>query len=355
MYLRIYFNQLKMGLKLMTRVPSAIFWLFAFPVVMLLGMGMIFGSASDAGMKLVWSQDGGAVAADDLLRDALRDRGVRVETLPAAAAEERWASGKLPLMLQATDGRYHLRLNSYLMAQAMAGEAMLQQAYITAQARAQGISELARIPREVTSPGGHRNGPYAAFLLPGLLGLNLLTLGIFSTGMVDVTMREQGGYKRLATTPLPRWVYLAAQISVRVIMVVLSAILLMAAGAAAFGIRNQGGYGALLAIIILGAACFISMGYVLGSLARSVEGYNGIANLAFLPMMLLSGVYFSLDSAPSWFQRGADALPLTPVLKTLRAVFNDGATIEAQGGSLALIGAWTVLLFILAVRRFRWV
>jgi ABC-type multidrug transport system permease subunit len=86
-----------------------------------------------------------------------------------------------------------------------------------------------------------------------------------------------------------------------------------------------------------------------------VESYSGLANLLFLPLMLLSGVYFSLDAAPVWLQKGAELLPLAPLLKALRAVFNDGATLLSQGPQLAVIAGWLVVLFGLAVKRFRWV
>jgi len=354
MYLRMFINQYWMGLKLHSRVPSAIFWLFAFPTVMLLGLGAMFGGAQE-GPKLVWSHRAGDAQIDDYLEKALAERHVRVEILPPDEAEQRWQSGKLAAMLEGGDGHYTLRLNNYLMMQAMAAEAQLQQSFLMAQAKAQGAGDLARVPTVMSSPSGHRAGPYAAFLLPGLIGLNILMMGVFSTGMVDVTMRDKGGYKRLATTPLPRAVYIGAQLCVRLTTVTLSAILLMIVGALVFGVHNQGSYLGVLLIIILGGFCFASLGYFLASFARTVESYNGIANLAFLPLMLLSGVYFSLDSAPNWLQKGADLLPLSPVLRSLRAIFNDGATLASQATWLAVLAAWTVVLFTLAVRRFRWV
>jgi ABC-2 type transport system permease protein len=207
----------------------------------------------------------------------------------------------------------------------------------------------------MSSPGGRHDGPYAAYLLPGLLGLNLLTMGVFSAGIVDVMLREKGGYKRLATTPLPRHVYLAAQMCVRLIVIVAAAAALLLAGRLVFGVHNQGSMLALLALLMLGSACFISMGYVLGSLARNVETYNGIANLVFLPLMLLSGVYFSLDAAPQWLQQGVDLLPLAPLLHAMRAVFIDGAGLASQARPVAVVAAWAVVLFVLATRRFRWV
>jgi ABC-type multidrug transport system permease subunit len=180
-------------------------------------------------------------------------------------------------------------------------------------------------------------------------------MGVFSTGIVDVTLRAKGGYKRLATTPLPRHIYLGAQLSVRLIVVIVAAGLLMLVGAIAFGIHNQGSYLSLLLVQMLGAACFISMGYLLASFAQTPEVYSGIANLTFLPLMLLSGVYFSLDAAPEWVQRGADLLPLTPLLRVLRAIFNDGAGLASQWTGIAVVAGWTLVLFALATRRFKWV
>jgi ABC-type polysaccharide/polyol phosphate export permease len=237
----------------------------------------------------------------------------------------------------------------------MQAEALVQQSSLIAQARALGTAELTRVPVTRSSPGGHRSGPYAAYLLPGLMGLNLFMMGVFAVGTIDVTQRENGIYKRLATTPLPRHFFLGSQLCVRLIIVIFSASVLMATGAAVFGVYNQGSYLSILALLMLGAACYISLGYLLASFAKNVESYNGIANLVFLPLMLLSGVYFSLDAAPLWLQHGADLLPLAPLLKAMRAVFNDGAGLASQSAELATVGVWTILLFALASRRFKWV
>jgi ABC-type multidrug transport system permease subunit len=355
MYLRMFINQYLMGLRLHARVPSAIFWLFAFPTVMLLGLGTVFSGGGGEGPKLVWARQAGDAKIDDYLQKALSERHMSLEILSPEEAEQRWQSGKLAAMLEGDDGHYSLRVNNYLMMQGMTTEALVQQGFLTAQARAQGAADLARVPVVMSSPSGHRAGPYAGFLLPGLIGLNILMMGIFSTGMVDVSMRDKGGYKRLATTPLPRAVYIGAQLCVRLTTVTASAFLLMLIGAVVFGVHNQGSYLGILLIILLGGFCFSSLGYLLASFSRTVDSYNGLANMAFLPLMLLSGVYFSLDSAPVWLQKVADFLPLSPVLRTLRALFNDGASLASQGFWLAVLAGWTVVLFTLAVKRFRWV
>jgi ABC-type multidrug transport system permease subunit len=351
----MFWQQFRMGLILYLRIPSAIFWIVAFPIVMLLGLGTVFGGSKDSAVSLVWEQAGPASKQDEQLRAALSAGGVSIDPATPAEAEARWKSGKLPAMLEGTDGHYTLHINSYLTGQAMQTTALVQEQFMVAQARAQGLGDPARIPVVMSSPGGHQGGPYAAYLLPGLLGLNLVMIGVFSTGIVDVTLRAKGGYKRLATTPLPRHLYLGAQLAVRIIVVLVSAALLMLVGVVVFGIHNQGSYASLLSVQVLGAACFMSLGYLLASFAKTPEAYSGIANLAFLPLMLLSGVYFSLEGAPAWLQRSADLLPLTPLIRVLRAIFNDGAALTGEWTGVAVIAAWTVLLFVLATRRFKWV
>lgn len=359
MHARIFFNQLRMGLKIYLRLPAAIFWLVAFPIVMFTGLGVVLGGNADTGIKLVWAQSDykspPSSQADIAMLAALGERGLTIEVMPSADAEARWQLGKLPAMLEGQDGHYRLRLNSYLASQGSHIDALVQQSFLMVQARAHGAAELARIPDVMASPGGHRGGPYSAYLLPGMIGLNLLMMGLFSAGMVDVTLREKGGYKRLATTPLPRSIYLGAQVCVRLIVVIVADCLLMLVGATLFGVYNQGSYLSLLVLVMLGAACFISMGYLLASFARTVDTYGGLSNMLFLPLMMLSGVYFSLDDAPEWLQRGADLLPLTPLLKALRGVFNDGASLASESHALMIVAGWTLLLFVLATKRFKWV
>ncbi|MDI4632195.1 ABC transporter permease [Pelomonas sp. V22] len=355
MNFRIFFKQFTFGLRVYLRLPAAVFWTLAFPIVMLLGLGTVFGGGKPPTAHLVWAQSQQGSPDDALMRTALAERGLEVETVTVEAADERWRAGKLPALLEGEGGQYRLRLNSYLAAQGAQAEALVQQAFLVAQARRQGAEPPARLPVEMSSPGGRHAHNYAAYLLPGLLGLNLVMLGVFSTGMVDVTMREKGGYKRLAATPLSKPAYLAAQLGVRLVIMTAGAVTLLLTGWLVFGIRSEGSLGALFALLLLGAACFIAMGYVLASLTRTVEAYGGIANLVFLPLMLLSGVYFSLDAAPHWLQLAAASLPLAPLLSALRAVFNDGASLASQGQAMAIVGAWAVVLFGLAVRRFRWV
>jgi len=137
--------------------------------------------------------------------------------------------------------------------------------------------------------------------------------------------------------------------------VLLQTSLLLLAAWLGFHITNQGSYLVFAALIVFGTATFIAMGFALSSFATTVETYGAVSNLAFFPMMLLSGVYFRIDSAPQWIQKSVLVLPLSPFLRALRAVYNDGATLREHTFGLTVLAAWAVLSFGFAVKRFRWV
>ena len=148
--------------------------------------------------------------------------------------------------------------------------------------------------------------------------------------------------------------FLLGQVLHRLTLTLLQSALMLALGWLAFGISNQGSYLLLAAVMALGTACFMAMGFALASFAQTAEGYGAISNVFFLPMMFLSGVYFTLDAAPQWLQRSVVALPLSPYLHTLRAIFNDGAGLAGQWGGLAVVAGWTGACFLVAVKRFKW-
>jgi ABC-type multidrug transport system permease subunit len=350
----LLWRQFAMEWRLYGRDRVAMFWTFAFPVILLMGFGTIFRDGGGPKLSVVRVQSPNPSAHDAALDQALTDLQLKVQTLPKAEAEARWTRGETAAQLEPDGEGYRLRLNSYLMAQAGATAGLVNQAWLVAQARLSGAPEPQRIPVQVESPGHKRSTNYASFLLPGLLGLNLVSMGLFSVGMVNVSYREKGKFRRLAVTPLPKWVFLLGQVLHRLTVTVIQAAILLLVGRLAFGIQNQGSFLDLLLIMTLGTGCFMAFGFALSGFAETSEGYAAISNLVFFPLMLLSGVYFTLDAAPAWLQHTVAILPLAPFLRALRAVFNDGGNLVGHGTGLAIVGAWALAAFALAVRRFRW-
>ncbi len=352
---KLLWLQFRSEWRLYLRDRGAVFWTFFFPLLMLFGFGLIFRSGGPPALTLVRIAPPQETARDRAFVKALEDSRLKVLTLNAADAEQRWAKGETTAQLESAGDGYRLRLNSYLLAQGQVVALAASQAFMVAQARVKGLPEPERIPVVLESPGHAHSDNYAAFLVPGLIGLNLLTMGLFTVGMVTVSYREKGKFRRLAVTPLPKWVFLLGQILQRVTVVVVQTSLLLVAARLGFHIANQGSYLIFAALVIFGTATFLAMGFALSSFASTVETYGAISNLAFFPMMLLSGVYFRIDNAPQWLQAAVFILPLSPFLRVLRAVFNDGATLAGHGTGLAIIGMWAILSFVLAVKRFRWV
>lgn len=352
---KLLYLQFRSEWRLYMRDRGAMFWTFLFPLLMLFGFGVIFRSGGPPAPTLVRIAPKQETDRDRAFLKALEQSHLKVLTLSAAEAEERWAKGDTTAQLESVGDGYRLRLNSYLVAQGQVVAMATSQAFLVAQARLKGMPEPERIPYVLESPGHAHSENYAAFLVPGLIGLNLLSMGLFAVGMVTVAYREKGKFRRLAVTPLPKWVFLLAQIMQRVTVVMLQTALLLLAARFGFQIVNHGSYLVFTALVIAGTATFLAMGFALSSFASTVETYGAISNLAFFPLMLLSGVYFRIDNAPQWLQKAIFVLPLAPFLRALRAVFNDGATLAGHGVGLAIMGTWALLSFILAVKRFRWV
>ncbi|MBS1785648.1 MAG: ABC transporter permease [Acidobacteria bacterium] len=352
--LKLLYRQFKMEWTLYIRDKGAMFWTFLFPVLMLLGFGLIFKGGNDPKMPVVWVQPAVVQPADKAMLDTLAHFPVKLMPMSAAEAEAKWQKGETAVQLEPGPDGFHMKVNSYLVAQGQMTAQVVQQAFLMSQAVLKGGPLPERIPVSVESPGHAHETNYAAFLLPGLLGLNLMSMGLFAVGMVIVSYREKGKFRRLAVTPLPKWVFLMGQILHRLTVVLLQSAVLIVAGVLFFKIHNQGSYLLLTLIMALGTACFMALGFALTSFAETSETYGAISNLVFFPLMFLSGVYFTLDAAPKWLQNAAFVLPLSPFLKALRAVFNDGAGLNGQMLGLGLVAAWTVIFFGIAVKRFRW-
>lgn len=346
------FRQFLLNWKLYLREKTAVFWTLVFPVLMLVAFGLIFRQGGLPSAKLIWVR-GGEAPVEARLTESLRAQPLKVEHLDRTEAEARWAKGETALQLEPAGEGFRLRVNAYLAAQGLPAAQAVQQAWLLGEARAQG-ARVEPLLQLVESPGHKRAANYTAFLLPGILGMNLLSMGLFAIGMVNVFNREKGIFRRLAVTPLPKWVFILAQVLQRLTVFAVQSALLLAVARFGFGVVNQGSWAGFVLVMSLGAACFMALGFALASFSKTHEGFAALSNAFFFPMMLFSGVYFTLDGAPRWMQQAAYALPLSPFLKALRALFNDGAPLAQQMPAVGLVALWAVATFAFAVKRFRW-
>jgi ABC transporter DrrB family efflux protein len=196
---------------------------------------------------------------------------------------------------------------------------------------------------------------YIDWLIPGLIGLNLLGAGLWGIGFNLVQMRLRNTLRRLMVTPMRRSEYLFAFMLSRLVLVVPEAAVIVGFGHFVFGVPVRGeALPLLLLLVVLSAMAFMSLGLLVGSRARSVEVVSGLMNLVMLPMWLLSGSFFSSERFPEVMQPLVRALPLTQVNDGLREILSHGGGIGAAAGSLAYLVVFTVCCFGLAIRLFRW-
>ncbi len=195
---------------------------------------------------------------------------------------------------------------------------------------------------------------YVDWLLPGILGMNMMFSCLFGVGYVVVRYRKSGFLRRLSATPVTAMEFGAAQILSRLLLTVSVSSLLYAVLALLVPFRNEGNPLLLLLIAVAGALSMISLGFLMAARFKSEELANGVINIASWPMMLLSGVWFSLEGAPAWLRLAAEALPLTQMLNAARAVMLDGAGLLEVLPQVGLLFVMAIVFLSVAAAGFRW-
>lgn len=195
---------------------------------------------------------------------------------------------------------------------------------------------------------------HVEWLLPGIIGMNMMFSALYGVGYVVVRYRRTGVLKRLQVTPLSPWQFLASQLLSRLGATVLSAAIVFVVIALMFDIHPQGNVLILLLNTLLGSAAMISIGLLVASRTRSDELCNGLLNVISWPMMFLSGIWFSLEGSKPWVRFIADCLPLTHMNDANRAVIIDGASLFEIGDHLLFLVAIILVCMGAASRSFRW-
>jgi ABC-type multidrug transport system permease subunit len=196
---------------------------------------------------------------------------------------------------------------------------------------------------------------YIDFLVPGLLGMSLMGGGLWGVGFVTVDMRIRKLLKRFLATPMRKSDFLWGIMLSRLVFMIPEMVLLLTFAYFAFGVVIQGSLGAVVFLIILGAFTFSGIGLLVASRARTLEAVSGLMNAVMLPMWVLSGIFFSSDRFPEAAQPFIKLIPLTPLINSLRAVMLEGTSLLALWPEVAILTAWGILTFVLALRWFRWI
>jgi ABC-2 type transport system permease protein len=192
------------------------------------------------------------------------------------------------------------------------------------------------------------------FLLPGILGMTIMQLGIFSVAFAFVSMKTTGMLRRIQATPTHPINFIIAQAVTRLIIGVLDVALLVGLGIVFFGFRLLGNMAEFMLFAVLGTLVFLAFGFAVAGYAKDENSAAPIANLISFPMLLLSGVFFPSDSFPSWLRTVTSHFPLTYLVDALRSIANQGTPITQLGGDLLGLVAWGLIMFFVAIRLFHW-
>jgi ABC-2 type transport system permease protein len=322
------------------REPEALFWVFGFPLLLAAGLGLAFRNTPAevltvgvVGTNLTAFESAPAFAVesfpavDDGLR-ALREGRV-------ALLVERPANGSVVYHYDDTnpEGR-DARMRADMVVQQSAG-------------RTDPVAAEDQLMREAGSR-------YIDFLIPGLLGMNLMGVSIWSMGFAIVDARRRKLMKRLIATPMPRSYFLLSFLISRLAMLVVEVGAFLGFAVLVFGVPVRGSLVLIAAVCVFGTLAFGALGLLLSCRARTIEAASGLMNLTMLPMWILSGVFFSSQRFPDAVQPIIDALPLTALNDALRATMLQGATLTQIAPQIAVLAAWLLVCFPLALKLFRW-
>ncbi len=327
------------------REPGVLFWTFGFPIVLAFGLALAFREQGvEATHVAIVRGDG-----DARLKSALDAAG----GFDAAITDEddaraRLRRGRAALVAWPTAD---VRTTRVLVDDSQPIGALASRALRDALEQSNPISVHVATNVEHETTRGRR---YVDFLVPGLIGFTLLNGGVWGVGYSLILMRTRKLLKRLAATPMRRSHLLLGYLSWRVLISFAEAAALLVVGALVFGMRVTGSWVGFVLLVFLSALAFGGLGLLTGARSQNPQTGNGWCNLATLPMFLLSGVFFSADRFPSWMKPVIGALPLTALNDGLRAVINDGAGLGALVGGCAVLLAWGVVSFAVALKIFRW-
>ncbi|HEY7635835.1 MAG TPA: ABC transporter permease [Gemmatimonadales bacterium] len=327
------------------REPEAVFWVFIFPILLTAGLGIAFRRTAPERTPI--AVVGSTPGTGELLQALRQDSSLKVQALDDSAATDSVRTGRVALVVRSLGpGMVQYEYDSE-----RPESRTTRLAVDEAVQRAGGQRQAVRVSERKISERGSR---YVDFVVPGLLGMNLMGSGIWGLGFAIVDARRKRLLKRLVATPMSRVQYLTSFVLSRLTLLIIEVVLLLGFAVVAFNVPIRGSLLLLVMVCVLSSLAFTALGLLIASRAKTVEGVSGLMNLVMLPMWIFSGVFFSASRFPDAIQPLIQVLPLTAVVDALRATMLQGVGPGRLLPELAIISGWLAVSFLLSLKLFRW-
>jgi ABC-type multidrug transport system permease subunit len=302
------------------RDKSSLGWNLFFPILLLVGFSFIFSGDGRPAYKVgvlidnVENKNKNTSSSDLQSSDLNKNSFVETRYISFIQYTEE-AKGKAKLSRHNIDLLVDFAQQRYWVNDESANSYLVEKIFLGQQ---QGFTRLKSTGKSIR---------YVDWVLPGILGMNMMFSCLFGVGYVIVRYRKNSVLKRLKATPLSAFEFVSAQLLSRIFIVMFMSTIVYSGCNLFFDFFMLGSYVDLIIIGALGAFCLISLGLLVASRSKSEELIGGLLNLTSWPMMMLSGVWFSLEGAPPLLKNIADFLPLTHLVAGARAVITDGASL----------------------------
>ena len=342
------------SMKMFFREKEAVFWTLFLPLFMVILFGFVkFDRLGTIQIGLV-DESGNAIQS--VLQNLSNIKTVDLHRGDRDTESKALQKGERDLVLVVPSGyRYGQPLTAYTNdakpQETQLGTLILQRVFDESALRQ--VSNAQRV-EVLTQPMKSRKLTYMDFLLPGILAMSIMQMGVFSVAFVFVDLKKRGILRRLRVTPIRPADFILAHVVTRLIVLLMQVSVLIASGILFFHLNFIGSVWNLFIVGVLGAVVFLAMGFAIAGVSKSEDQVAPLANVITLPMMLLSGVFFSRANLPGFAHVLTSIFPLTYLADALRSVAIDGAGLFQVGPQLLGLGIWAVLSCLVAVRLFRW-
>ncbi|MHB8840487.1 MAG: ABC transporter permease [Candidatus Aquicultor sp.] len=353
-------NMTLANMKMTMRNRQALFFLFVFPLLFMVLFGIIFGNGDQSAAKVAVVSLDSSPMAGQIIDNLKKVDKLTVEKDGRSTALDKLKKGKVDSVLILEKGfaegfpKRPAALTLYYDPAATRSQMMRGTVGAILGGMERGMVKVPPLIKINNKSVQSDQLTYIDFLLPGVLAMSLMNSGLYGVANSMVARREKGVLRRLKLTPMPLSEFIGAGIINQLVVSLLQSVVLIAVGHFAFKVQITGSLLPLGLVVIIGSLCFITLGFVIGSFAKTSDSAATLGNIIGMPMMFLGGVFFPVDNAPTWIQPLIKVLPLKYLADALRSVMVQGQSLGSVQTNLYILLAVTAVLFAVSIKFFRW-